>query len=162
MKKIQIKTLLPYYLVILLLFLVDRSLKFLALNFTYPQSMFKGLFIFKKNTGIAFNFNLPFVPSEAQGFVIYLLVIVILIFLISINVKYLNEKKYQFHFLTLLIVVGASSNLLDRLRFGFVIDYINLKFWPVFNLADVMIVAGVGLWLWGLSRKFQASQKSKI
>ena len=42
-----------------------------------------------------------------------------------------------------LIITGALSNLYDRLQYGLVIDYINIRFWPVFNLADVMISAGV-------------------
>ena len=42
-----------------------------------------------------------------------------------------------------LIILGALSNLLDRLIFGYVIDYINIFIWPVFNLADAMIVVGI-------------------
>src|SRR5262245_37719175 len=38
---------------------------------------------------------------------------------------------------------GAGSNVLDRLRRGAVVDFIDLKVWPVFNLADVAIVLGV-------------------
>lgn len=41
------------------------------------------------------------------------------------------------------IISGAASNLYDRLRYGAVIDYLDLKYFTVFNLADVMIVAGV-------------------
>ena len=38
---------------------------------------------------------------------------------------------------------GAVGNLTDRLRFGQVTDFIQLAFWPVFNLADASIVVGV-------------------
>lgn len=43
---------------------------------------------------------------------------------------------------------GATGNLLDRLRHGAVVDFINLRVWPVFNLADVAIVLGVATALW--------------
>ena len=38
---------------------------------------------------------------------------------------------------------GSASNLLDILRRRYVIDFIDLGWWPVFNLADVAIVAGL-------------------
>ena len=40
---------------------------------------------------------------------------------------------------------GAVSNLADRLRVGHVIDFIDVRYWPVFNVADSAIVCGVGL-----------------
>jgi signal peptidase II len=43
----------------------------------------------------------------------------------------------------MLILSGAVSNIIDRLYFGCVIDFIDLKIWPVFNLADSFIVLGV-------------------
>jgi len=42
-------------------------------------------------------------------------------------------------------VGGALGNLADRLRVGHVIDFIQIRYWPVFNLADSAIVCGVGL-----------------
>jgi len=42
---------------------------------------------------------------------------------------------------------GALGNMIDRLRFGYVVDFIDLRFWPVFNLADIVINIGVGMLL---------------
>jgi signal peptidase II len=38
---------------------------------------------------------------------------------------------------------GAIGNLLDRIRYGYVVDFIQLGFWPVFNIADSCIVIGI-------------------
>ena len=40
---------------------------------------------------------------------------------------------------------GSASNLVDRLRLGHVTDFLDLDYWPAFNLADTFIVVGVGL-----------------
>ena len=50
-----------------------------------------------------------------------------------------------------LLIGGASSNLFDRVRDGFVTDFIHLHFWPIFNLADVFICSGVVLLMLGLA-----------
>ena len=42
-----------------------------------------------------------------------------------------------------LVLGGAVSNLVDRLRFGAVTDFLDVGFWPAFNLADTFIVVGV-------------------
>ncbi len=46
---------------------------------------------------------------------------------------------------------GAIGNLLDRVRYGYVVDFIDIGFWPIFNLADASIVIGVAIlayYLW--------------
>lgn len=45
-----------------------------------------------------------------------------------------------------MLLAGAAGNVLDRIARGFVIDFIHLHYWPVFNVADVLIVAGI-VWL---------------
>jgi len=40
---------------------------------------------------------------------------------------------------------GALGNIADRLRYGYVLDYLDVHVWPVFNLADTAIVIGAGL-----------------
>lgn len=50
-----------------------------------------------------------------------------------------------------LLLGGSLGNLLDRLLYGRVIDFVNVRFWPfVFNLADSAIVVGGALLLWML------------
>ncbi|HXX39616.1 MAG TPA: signal peptidase II [bacterium] len=44
-----------------------------------------------------------------------------------------------------LMIGGAFANITDRLRFGYVLDYLDVHVWPVFNLADTAIVVGAGL-----------------
>jgi signal peptidase II len=64
--------------------------------------------------------------------------ILILILLAALKSKYfVNNPLY-----ITLILAGAVSNMLDRIYFGCVVDFINLKFWPIFNLADFFIVCG--------------------
>ena len=49
-----------------------------------------------------------------------------------------------------LVIGGSVSNLVDRVRLGHVTDFIDLKYWPAFNLADSSIVVGVAVLLLAL------------
>ncbi len=62
----------------------------------------------------------------------------------------------------LLIVAGLLGNLIDRAFRGFVIDFVDFKFWPVFNLADSLVCIGV-IWLGIviLAKDFKISKKKK-
>lgn len=44
-----------------------------------------------------------------------------------------------------LVLAGAAGNLIDRLSYGYVVDFLQVPHWPVFNVADVAIVMGFGL-----------------
>lgn len=84
------------------------------------------------NKGVAFGIKVP-----------EILLTIFLIMAIS-TASYTLYKKYFIHntLYLMLIFSGALSNIIDRLYFGCVIDFIDLKFWPVFNLADVYITIG--------------------
>lgn len=89
-----------------------------------------------ENYGIAFglfkNRNSFFVISTS---------IIIMILLYTIN--RFHDKKILFTICLALIVGGAIGNLIDRLKHGYVIDYLQFTiFPPVFNLADAAIVCG--------------------
>jgi signal peptidase II len=49
-----------------------------------------------------------------------------------------------------LVIGGSVSNLVDRVRLGHVTDFLDLRFWPAFNLADSFIVVGVAVLLYAL------------
>ena len=49
-----------------------------------------------------------------------------------------------------LIMGGTAGNLFDRARFGYVIDFIDLRIWPVFNIADSAITIGAALLAWNI------------
>jgi signal peptidase II len=44
-----------------------------------------------------------------------------------------------------LLIGGSTSNLIDRIRLGHVTDFLDLRWWPAFNLADSFIVIGVAI-----------------
>jgi signal peptidase II len=51
-----------------------------------------------------------------------------------------------------LILSGAFGNYLDRVFRGYVVDFIHVPHWPVFNVADVFVTAGVALLAWSMLR----------
>ena len=61
-----------------------------------------------------------------------------------------------------LIMAGAIGNLLDRLRLNYVVDFFDLGWWPVFNIADMAIVCGAILLviklLWDEKGEHRASE----
>jgi signal peptidase II len=50
---------------------------------------------------------------------------------------------------------GALGNLIDRVRFGQVVDFLDFRVWPVFNLADMAICAGAACILWNMLKTKQ-------
>jgi len=57
-----------------------------------------------------------------------------------------------------LVLGGTIGNLIDRLRFGYVTDFIDFTFWPAFNIADSAIVIGVILFTYSLYSLFKAGK----
>ena len=68
------------------------------------------------------------------------------IFTLIITIIYLILNKIGQKLTIILlttILFGAISNILDRFSYGYVVDYLELKYFTVFNLADMMISGGV-------------------
>jgi signal peptidase II len=60
-----------------------------------------------------------------------------------------------------LVIGGSVSNLLDRVRLGYVTDFLDLKYWPAFNLADSFIVIGVCILLGALVLADRAPRRAR-
>jgi signal peptidase II len=56
-----------------------------------------------------------------------------------------------------LVIAGSLGNALDRVTRGHVVDFIHVRFWPVFNVADILVVAGGVLLLLVHSRRASRS-----
>ncbi|HLM84410.1 MAG TPA: signal peptidase II [Candidatus Bathyarchaeia archaeon] len=79
--------------------------------------------------------------ASAIFYLVWIAIIAVLIY-IFLKTSSISQKIFL-----ILIFSGAISNIVDRIRLGCVVDYIDLKFWPVFNLADVFITIGIILLL---------------
>jgi len=66
--------------------------------------------------------------------------LLVIIVLVVINSRQRQPQSVQL--VTGVIVGGALGNLLDRVRFNYVVDFFDLGWWPVFNIADMAIVVG--------------------
>jgi signal peptidase II len=71
---------------------------------------------------------------------------VIAVVLIYFNLKDAENKKYSVALS--LILAGALGNLIDRLFLGHVVDFLDFRIWPVFNIADSAITIGMILLGW--------------
>lgn len=137
-------------LIALSLLIIDRLTKAFIIKKVPEQ----GLFFIEKDY---FTFGIKFFANKNLAFsipfpqtIIIVIVIIIILYLVSLLIKYHKDKKYIPGFLIMTIVLGAVSNLFDRLYYGYVIDFINVYFgffkFAVFNIADAMIVlAALGL-----------------
>jgi signal peptidase II len=101
------------------------------------------------NTGAAFSFL-----SGAGGWqTVFFVVLALAVSLwLGLWLWRLREGGWPLRAGLALILGGALGNVMDRVRFGYVVDFIDLHWrqwhWPVFNLADSAITVGVALLLW--------------
>lgn len=58
-----------------------------------------------------------------------------------------RSARWPEHVAYSLLLAGGLGNLSDRLLRGYVVDFVYLHYWPVFNMADVFLVIGAGLLL---------------
>lgn len=105
-------------------------------------------------------FNIVFTWNHGTSFSLFralgesapLILIIFTSCIIGFIAHYLFTRAASYERIPLaLIVGGALGNLIDRIRFGAVVDFLDFHIggwhWPAFNVADICIVVGVGLYL---------------
>ena len=62
----------------------------------------------------------------------------------------IDKPKLTMRLFISLVVAGALGNILDRVRFGYVNDFIDVGFWPIFNIADSSISIALTIYFFDL------------
>ena len=130
-------------------FFVDRLLKGLILRNFQEGAGFpvvQGVFHITRvsNTGAAFGL---FKNSATALVALSLASLVFLLIFFVRSSGLLKGAALSF------VIGGAVGNLYDRWRYGYVVDFLDFRVWPVFNLADSFVCVGVFLVFLGLVKK---------
>ena len=81
---------------------------------------------------------------------LYLFIFTTIIAIILIYRSLKNTSCNLYRVSLWLILAGAAGNLIDRVRFGYVVDFLDFRIWPVFNIADSAITIGAILLGWSI------------
>lgn len=143
------------FLIIVVVLSLDQFTKFIIVkNLLLNQSIpvIKGIFHISlvHNRGAAFGVLKNQVP-------VLILTAVLAIALIYVTIKKNKDKgKYLEKIALSLVLAGALGNLIDRICFGYVIDFLDFRIWPVFNVADSAITIGAIILGWTILRERKA------
>lgn len=110
--------------------------------------------VFTWNPGTSFSL------FRALGEAAPIVIVVITAFVIGFLTYYMARRSVAYERLPLAFIIGgALGNLIDRIRFGAVIDFLDFHIggahWPAFNVGDIFICVGVGLYIlnWIIARR---------
>ncbi len=122
------------------LFVLDQLSKYIIRTTMQPSQsipIINNIFhiTFVQNTGALFGMLKGF------SFAFIWLTIIALGFILFYWDKF--PKRFLARLFLVFIVVGLVGNLIDRIIFGHVIDFLDFRIWPVFNIADSLVSAGV-------------------
>ncbi len=133
-----------FFLTALLVVAADQLSKMWIGSYPEEQAIFKAGFfriIHTHNTGAAFGL------FRDQSFILTIVafvgIVVILLYALLIYRRFPFWDNLLGKSALGLVFGGTVGNLIDRLRFGYVTDFIDVGVWPAFNIADSAIVVGV-------------------
>lgn len=111
------------------------------------------------NTGAAFSFL-----AEAGGWQrLFFIVVAAVASAVMLYLLRKHGRELLFSLALCLVLGGALGNLIDRIRWGYVVDFLDFYYgsyhWPAFNVADMAITGGVILLVWDSFRKTEVHKK---
>lgn len=137
MKSRDSKKITIYIILITVLTAIDQLTKLIFTNKSYFENSLISI-NYTQNLGSAFGIFSQ-VPYYQQ--IIAILSVIVLVFLFIKYRDFTKTKLMQFSYI--LIVSGIISNLIDRVFFFYVRDFISIKYLFIFNLADLCLTLGV-------------------
>jgi signal peptidase II len=143
MRKIQFKRLFLYVIFFGALFFIDQASKYAAYKSGFASFLNYLRPIFGKQIFPNYNFAFSLKVPLLLAYLIY-------IFLLGALFYWMYKIKERQNILVIaffLILVGALSNIYDRITLGYVRDFIFIFWGNIFNLADLYILAGIVLYL---------------
>ena len=106
-------------------------------------------FLYAENPGAAFGF-MGGIPEAPRQWIFFILTCIAFAVIIGIAINLPPNVWWLFLALGS-VLAGATGNFVDRVRYGYVIDFIDMHLgfmhWPTYNVADIAIAVGVGLLL---------------
>jgi signal peptidase II len=128
------------------LFIADRTTKWLALTYvaTAPCTLYDGLTLsITRNRGVSWSM---FATNETGGFIVVSCLVALITVLFGWY-TYQQARQQKSIFFEGMVLIGSISNLVDRVVYQGVIDFIDMYMgnyhWPSFNVADACIVCGI-------------------
>ncbi len=124
--------------------ILDYIIKLIVMTNLKPVGTFEvipGLFSLKyvENRGAAFG-----MLADARWIFIAFTIIILIALIVFIVKKRITNKL--FNAASILIIGGGIGNLIDRIFYGYVVDYLSVSFFPpVCNFADYCVTVGAGL-----------------
>src|SRR4051794_12608060 len=98
-----------------------------------------------ENTDVAFN-TLRWIPEGTRARLLLVTGALGVLLLAGLLLRWPKTKAVRASLV--LILAGALGNYLDRLLRGYVVDFVHVPHWPVFNVADICVTAGAVLLIW--------------
>lgn len=141
--------------VIVVLDQLSKSAVVLHLPKQYPLEIFPFFHLrYVENTGAAFG-----MMQDGNWLLIFVMA-AIMIYIVK-SWKELCSYGALVRWGCVFILAGAAGNLYDRITLGYVIDFLDFRVWPVFNVADSFITIGGGLFVLSLFTKRASRQEEK-